>query len=361
MLSLKNSLRIAMAVAMLGAASLATDAQQNQLQLAQNGAQGYQKPVGTLQVTGTIEKFTISANRADVLDALKLVFEQAEKQFTPVGNISGTVTLRLTDQPLVTTLDAICKQTLLRFRFDANSGIFFIERNDAAVRDAIQKLRQLDAELRNQLRLLGLNLPNEANFGLMQNNTAFNATGRGGGAGFGGAVKVVPNVNNALPENGVKSQGVAPSNLGLRAKAAEDGLPAGVGRDNYYELLKQNRYVYFAAKDKPTPVYDILQQFGQQAGVPVLIDPGVPKGSKFVLRGTLSPRPLTDALNLLAPYARLEWRWLGDSVFVTATPEFELLLQDVSVAKVNSGAQRSRQATEDKKTEPEKEKAPPKN
>lgn len=85
-----------------------------------------------------------------------------------------------------------------------------------------------------------------------------------------------------------------------------------------------------------------------------------------MLRGTLSPRPLTDALNILAPYARLEWRWLGDSVFVTTMPEFELLLQDVSVAKVNAGQERGgakqgSRDTNDKKTEPAKEKTPPKN
>ncbi|MCX6382248.1 MAG: hypothetical protein NT023_22690 [Armatimonadetes bacterium] len=378
MLSLKNrGTGCILGIGLLACALIApVYAQQNQSQLAQNTGQNYQKPVGTLQVTGTIEKFTISANRADVMDTLKLIFEQAEKQFVPVGNLTGTVTLRLTEQPLVTTLDAVCKQTFLRFRFDANSGIFYIERNEPAVRDAIQRLRQLDTELRNQLRLLGLSLPSEGYFG-MQNggqNSILNTQGAGTGrvgSGFGGGnaqSAVNPNVRIFNQADSVKTLGTPPAiNPGLRSKSV-GGEPnqEGVGLDNYTAFLRQNNLVYFAAKEKPTPVYDILQQFGLQAGVPVLIDPGVPKGSKFVLRGTLSPRPLTDALNILAPYARLEWRWLGDSVFVTTMPEFELLLQDVSVAKVNAGQERggakqgSRDAT-DKKTEPAKEKTPPKN
>ncbi len=367
MLSLKNRGIVSiLATALLwGAVSVPAQAQQNQSQLAQNSVQNYQKPVGTLQVTGTIEKFTLSANRADVMDTLKLVFEQAEKQFVPVGAITGTVTLRLTEQPLVTTLNAICKQTLLRFRFDANSGIFFIERDDPAVRDAIQRLRQLDTEMRNQLRLLGLSLPNDAYFGMTQNNSIVNLRN---GAGFGGAGgSIAGSSGRAIYPLRLDSALGSPTNgtLGMRAKSQAEGLTEGVGLDNLNALIKQNGLVYFAAKDKPTPVYDILQQFGLQAGVPVLIDPGVPKGSKFVLKGTLSPRPLTDALNLLAPYARLEWRWLGDSVFVTATPEFELLLQDVSVAKVGAGqergGQKSSREANDKKAEPAKEKTPPKN
>jgi len=378
MLSLKNrGTGCILGIGLLACALIApVHAQQNQSQLAQNSGQNYQKPVGTLQVTGTIEKFTISANRADVMDTLKLIFEQAEKQFVPVGNLTGTVTLRLTEQPLVTTLEAVCKQTFLRFRFDANSGIFYIERNEPAVRDAIQRLRQLDTELRNQLRLLGLSLPSEAYLG-MQNgvqNSMLNSQGTvagrvGNGFSGGNAQSAVnPNLRVFNPADSVKALGTPPAiNPGLRSKSV-GGEPnqEGVGLDNYTAFLRQNNLVYFAAKEKPTPVYDILQQFGLQAGVPVLIDPGVPKGSKFVLRGTLSPRPLTDALNILAPYARLEWRWLGDSVFITTMPEFELLLQDVSVAKVNAGQERggakqgSRDAT-DKKTEPAKEKTPPKN
>lgn len=236
-------------------------AQQNQSQLAQNSGQNYQKPVGTLQVTGTIEKFTISANRADVMDTLKLIFEQAEKQFVPVGNLTGTVTLRLTEQPLVTTLEAVCKQTFLRFRFDANSGIFYIERNEPAVRDAIQRLRQLDTELRNQLRLLGLSLPSEAYLGMqngVQNsmlNSQGTVAGRVGSSFSGGNAQgaVNPNLRVVNPTDSVKAFGTPTISPGLRSKSVggepnHEGV-GGVGIDNYTAFLRQNNLVYFAAKE----------------------------------------------------------------------------------------------------------------
>jgi len=359
---------------LLGCA-LATPLQaQNQSVLAQNGAQqqAFQKPMGTLQVSGTIEKFTLSANRADVLETLKMVFEQAEKQFVPIGNLTGTVTLRLSEQPLVTTLDAICAQTFLRYRFDANKGIFFIERNDEAVRGAILRLRQLDTEMRNQLRLMGLTLPTDYALGYnLQNGTlipvprGLNGTFGGGAGGSGGFRAALPNNSASLAPADSSSNRENSSPLPKTGRGQNTPNTEGATPDGYNLFLKSNSLVYFAAKEKPTPIYDILQQFGLQAGVPLLIDPSVPKGSKFVVKGTLSPRPLPDALNLLAPYARLEWRWLGDSIFVSTTPEFELLLQDVSVAKVTGNAERSRQRevmpNNDKKGETNKDKLPPNN
>ena len=117
------------------------------------------------------------------------------------------------------------------------------------------------------------------------------------------------------------------------SKAPTGVADAGDSRDTI-ELSKQgdlqqflltNNFVTFSiARDKPEPVYSVLQNLGQQAKVNILIDPQVPGGSKFTIRGTLSPRPLTEALNILAPYARLEWRWVGSTIFISTTPDFQL-------------------------------------
>lgn len=352
-------------------------AQNNTLQVAQGytGQNGSQqaKPVGTLQVTGTNSRFTISANRAEVTDALKLLFDQAEKQFVLEGNITGTVTLRLNEQPLGVVLPAICRQAFLKFRFDPVSGIFHIERDEASVRAAFQQLRNLDAELRNQLRLMGLSLPNDTIIinpaaRVFNSQPQNNAVRGGGGAGFGGNSGTTPKANGDPKLSIQRSKTEGNSDEGTKDKLNNGLLMDMSFNEDYQQFLKQNNFVYFSIpKEKPEPIFSVLQLWSKQANVPILVDPSVPRGSKFVIRGSIPPRPIMDALNSLAPYARLEWKWVGNSIFVTTTPDFEMLLNEVSIAKTSPSQQKGeyrridRRGVEGEKKgeEPPKEKPSP--
>lgn len=367
---------------LMGAIS-AVNAQERGLQVAQayNGTQlsipQNGKPSGALQVTGTNSRFTLSANHADVLEVLKLVFDQAEKQFVIEGNISGTVTLRLSEQPLGVVLPAICRQAFLKFRFDAVNGIFTIERDEASVRAAFTQLRNLDAELRNQLRLMGLNLPNDSvimnngvkilSFGARQSTDNFR-----GGASFGGGANNSlkptgePNSNNRSVQTNSTPKVTSPKGeQGSATPSPNGGLLLDMQyNDAYEQFLRQNNFVFFnIPKDKPEPVFNVLELWSKQANVPILVDPSVPRGGKFVIRGSIPPRPIMDALNAIAPYARLDWRWAGNSIFVTTTPEFEMLLHDVSIVKTGAapvqGRGRQGGAESDKRQEEQKEKPAP--
>jgi hypothetical protein len=381
---------------------------EDQQQYAQNSTQTPALPAATLHVTGTATRFSISASHADVQDVLKLVFDQAQRQFVPDSSVTGQVTLLLKDQPLKTLLDSVCQQTFLRYRYDAVSGITYFERDEVAVRAAFTQLRNLDALLRDQLRLMGLSLPSDGQLGLQGQGNASRFGGLGGGGGFGGGGfgggqggGGVPYLRggNGLP-NGYFSpdqlrSGGAPDAFGrqspqgqalrralpspqLRSKdveaemghAAKPDSKAGRGgrsqaerdtagntgngaaaqqldaqtmlnlkdQSDYAEFLKQNNFVFFRIpSSERVPVSSVLQQMSQQANVPILVDPNVPSGPKFSIHGTLSPRPLPDALNILASAAHLDWRWINNTVYITTTPEFELFFGASTDARAGYG------------------------
>ena len=315
-------------------------------------AQNNAAPAATLQVTGTASRFSVSANHADVQEALKTVFDQAGKQFVLDNNVTGQITLRLTDQPLNVVLDAISRQAFLRYRTDANTGITSFERDDDALRGAFARLRSLDASLRDQMRLLGLGLPSENALGFQQGgrggayggaaqngNTGQNGSDLRNGldaamrAARGGSPPGAPDTSASKDGNSqaggrvvqITPQGPAAGQAGDADKAALDTN----GVADLQQFLLTNNFVSFhVPTDKPEPIYQILQSMAQQAKVTMLIDPDVPNGSKFRLRGSLSPRPLPEALNLLAPSARLEWRWVGSTIFVETAPEFAIFFGD---------------------------------
>ncbi len=111
--------------------------------------------------------------------------------------------------------------------------------------------------------------------------------------------------------------------LSLRGQAAQD---FDLGNTGQYQLfLKQNNLVSINTKNEKKPMQDILADLGKQAGVPILIDPDVPKGDDFVLSATIPARPLNEMLNILAYYARLEWRWVNGRIYITTTPQLQLL------------------------------------
>jgi hypothetical protein len=342
----------------------------------QQGAPPAAPPTSTLQVSAKMGRYTLDANNASVLSVLKALFDQAERQFVPDNSVTGTVTLRLTGQPFRTVLDAICAQTFLHYRL-AQNGVFYIQRDDEAVKNAFTRIRGLNVQMLNQLHTMGIDVP-VYNLGLNNSNVP-------GGGGFGGGY-INNGVNGQTPsEYYLRSGVVAPSgaagapqsaqggrdrqsepsavrkvgagkdftitknqadsakNLAesgdkskgergrSEAMAKQEALPAVQAgalyfdnREAYQQFLTQNSFVGFNTQGQDIPVTDVLQQLGQQANVPILIDRSVPRGMQFRIRGSVSPRPLPEALSTLAPYARLEWRYIGNTIFVTAAPDFQI-------------------------------------
>ncbi|HZO91687.1 MAG TPA: hypothetical protein VFB38_25420 [Chthonomonadaceae bacterium] len=333
----------------------------------------------TLQVTGTADRFTILADHADVRSLLSLVFNQAEKDFTLDNNVAGQVTMRLSRQSFLTVLDAICQQTFLRYTQDKDTGIYHFTRDDEAIRAAFTRLRTLNAQLQAQLRFLGLDLPH-----LGQNGFAppayFGVPGQlgGGFGGFGGGATLnmqrlqqtgppgpagpagpsPQSVDNALTRRQEARVKSAPSSeketkgeerLAHPAPRRADGrdrlgganqptiVPDAAAQQDAYRQLK-NQYNYVELYTQPgqsLPVRDAIEQLAAQANVPVLIDPKVPAGPKFRLEGSISARSLPDALNILTSIARLEWKWVGDKIFVTTTPDFQLFYGNTNVPRAS--------------------------
>ncbi|HZP82787.1 MAG TPA: hypothetical protein VFB21_14195 [Chthonomonadaceae bacterium] len=386
----RGSLALALSLMFAGSLSLAGDcrvlAQGQQALPVQVLAQA--PATATLQVSGTADRFTILADRADVRSVLSLVFTQAEKDFSLDNNVTGQVTMRLTGQPFPVVLDALCRQTFLKVHQDPATGIFLFSRDDAAVTAAFVQLRSLNSQLAQQLRLLGLDVPYAAQnrvygYQLGQNTvngTALPYANVPGAGGFGGPLPNQAMQNSqarraqpqgvpgpmaeqgpreearlkadARQRNGDKKivvQKIAPGDAANDSFAPHDARGAGAlsaptlqlgaanvqaGVDAVQQLRASNNLVELRIPpDQTLPVRDALQQLAAQANVPILIDPQVPSGPKFRVSGTIPARPLPEALNLLAPTARLEWKWVGDTIFVTTTPEFQLFFGDSNVPR----------------------------
>lgn len=370
-----------------------------------------------LQVTGTTNNFTISAQHADVLVVLKLLFAQAHKQFVPDATVTGDVTLSLTNQRFETALNAICTQALLKYTVDTDL-VYRFQRDNAALGRLIVNTQNINSLLLERLRKMGYG-PGTTAFdlrlgvaggvgasdtsksastssggynrvnGLADKKTAtdkmtaksdavpapqvdngvngsqlrnLNIPGANGGGVAGGAVSSAarkqsrgegraedPIVGTARPVGAAKSVG------GSNAKPAreEDGAL------NYQGFLYQNRLVSINTNHQDVPVRDILLEIGKQVGIPVLINPSVPSGSKFVLNGFITPRPYTNLLTVLCEKAQLEWRMVNERIMIVATPQFKLRLNNTAVLPQTPGVivlpERSG-ATESKRSEKQSEK-----
>ena len=338
----------------------------------------YQAPLqvaSKLQVTGTAERLSIDAEHADVQSVLKAVLKQAGKQFQPDGAVTGQVTLLLTDQPLDTLLRGICGQTFLRFRRDPADGIYRFTRDDEAIKTAFVRLNALNSVLRMQLRDMGLDVPEDGRFGIDAKTSAESPAGDVGAKkdlGVGPAAAGLSKRNRtALGYGGGLAQrtagkgrsndgslagdanGLAQIHSNFAVQSMVDQL-GGTARSlalqnqnvqEYEAFLRRNSLVGFnISAEKPAPVADVLTQFSQQANVPVLVDQSVPNSLRFRIWGTLSPRPLGEALNILAPVARLQWRWIGNTVFVFPTPDFQVLFGDPTNTSGHSSSSRSNSA-----------------
>jgi len=316
-------------------------------------------PTARLQVSGAGESITLDVERADVQTTLKSVLKQAGKQFAPDATVTGQVTLLLTNQPLETVLRAICDSCYLRYT-KTSAGIYRFSRDDEAVRKAFTNLKQLNTALRAQLRALGLDVPPEDRFGVqLRGEPAGGAAGFGGGAAarrdserdYGNAQRKAegapsgPASGNTVPEasGAPKSAGAAGAlkkdaqnriaNIHTDFLAQADtnqilssGARTGVqNQQSFGMMLRQNGFVWFnIPEEKPEPVATVLQLFSQQSNTPILLDQSIPNSLKFRVWGSLSPRQLPEALNVLAPTAHLQWRWIGNSVFVVPAPNFQV-------------------------------------
>ena len=330
-------------------------------------------PWATLQVTEKAGRFTVNAERADVQSVLKLLFDQADKQFTVDSTVVGQVTMRLNAQPLRTVVEAICAQTFLRWRYDPMSGIYRFERDEEAIKNAFSRIRTMNNILRVQLRAMGYDVPAEntslylqgggviqpqvrnlgtqnlgQNAPLLQRSFETNAAKRNPGRGerYVGREGSSPKSDKASGSVG-GGGGLGGSGLGRGAAPEQrdhmerlaDGMETFSlnSQTAYQQFLTQNNFVTVnIPRGQPEAVSDILLQLGKQANVPILLDPSVPNGPRFRIDGKISPRPLPDALNILSYYGRLEWRWIGDKIFVTTTPDFQLYFGESSAPRANS-------------------------
>jgi hypothetical protein len=274
--------------------------------------------------------------------------------------------MHLSNQSFSTTLDAVCKSLLIRYHKDAK-GIYVFEQDTQAIKAAIMRIKDLDALLRQQLRTVGLSLPEDGPLDMVTNGVAQRdkkvagvAQNRGSlsaGSGFGGGVGSVvgrgggeagavnPNTLDGASQNQVtrtmRSKGTAKEDAPVNGLAANlnyltardladiFGLnPQNNNElqnpDNYRAYLQQNGLVYINTGGQKAVVTDVLQELGRQSNTRILIDPSVPMGPKFNLQGHITPRTLPEALNVLTQATRLNWRWLGSSVYVSAMPDFQI-------------------------------------
>ncbi len=338
----------------------------------QNGANvqsAYQQavaPVTRLQVSGSGEHLSVDFERADVQSTLKAVMKQAGRQFVPDATVAGLVTLQLTDQPLQTVLRAVCEGCYIKYTNTA--GIYRFTRDDDAVKNAFSKLNQLNAQLRAQLRALGLDVPADEQFGTAR----FRVQPGGEGGGFGGAAPTARDdaKQDITPESTLQNRGGGPAAQSAASTKTSDALAAngarrsavplgsikkeavsgnanihaylvppgevnqilgltgrnslGAGQD-IRSLVLQNNFVWFnIPEEKPEPVASVLLLFSQQSNVPILVDQSIPSSLKFRVWGSLSPRQLPEALNVLAPTAHLQWRWIGNTIFIVPAPNFQV-------------------------------------
>lgn len=355
-----------LAMLMSGAAAVAQAAPQK----GANQQQAYQliiAPPVRLQVSGAGDRLTVDAERADVQSTLRAVLKQAGRQFVPDATVTGQVTLLLTEQPLETVLKAVCASCYLKYS-QTPSGIYSFSRDDEAVRKAFSQLGQLNAGLREQLRAMGLDVPADEQLGASR----FRSQSFGAG-GFGGAIdrsvrdaakQDVDKDRNLL--NGAPKGASSPLRnsepIGNEAARKPDTSSAAAKKEavignNFHAYLipqseagrflnqsgrtalgvqqdfgafaRQNGFVWFnIPEEKPEPVASVLQLFSQQSNVPILVDQSIPNSLKFRVWGSLSPRQLPEALNVLAPTAHLQWRWIGNSIFVVPAPSFSVSFGD---------------------------------
>ncbi len=348
---------LAVTVAALGATGFVTAPASASAMDASEPTQASAAP-SRLHVTGTRTAFSIDGDHSDVLACIKAVFSQAGKQFDADASVGGQITLQLAGQPLETALTSICKGAYLKYHIDPNTGIYHFEQDADAIKAAFTHLQDLNAALRQQLRDMGLEVPEDAMLNLAPAGTTrlkspITAQRGGAGGGFGGAraADAAPNTTNgaATLESTAKAAGPrgAKSDIGASGRAGgqirTDFLPESFVRQfllpgatansnispqdfqsQYGTFLKQNGLVAINTNGNAVPMSDLFSELSRQTNTLILLDPSVPRGSKFRINLSLPACTLTEALNVILPAAHLRWRSLNGSTYISATPDFQL-------------------------------------
>lgn len=356
-------------------------------------------PASRLQVTGSKQQFTIEAEHADVQSALKAIFVQADKQFDLASSVAGLVTLKLTAQPLDTVLASVSRQTYLKYHLDSTSGVYHFEQDAEAVKAAFTHLAELNSLLRQQLRGLGLDLPDDAALDTALHKSTLSASplasragrgafdgssgGRGGGlgrqesqtsnppAGANGPSGAADSLR-AQDQGGTSTSEASGRNLASKTQPNGSARPPASYKDDriytdyipqdvllqflqsygpvdqpsplavdkaLWAYLKQNNLIAINTKGVAVPFSDVFAELSKQSGVPILLDPAVPRGPKFRITLTLPACSLNEALNLILPPARLRWRTINNSIWVTPTPDFQIFYGSSPVPNVIFGGQ----------------------
>jgi hypothetical protein len=327
-----------------------------------------------LRITGDRTTFTVDSDHADVLACLKSLFSQAGKQFDADPAVGGQITLQLNSQPLEVVLASVCKQAFVKYHVDPATGIWHFEADDVAIKAAFKRIRDLNEDLKQQLRALGLDVPQIAPFvgellpggrgGATQGNAlrqgspsaASGANGPAGpaGGGFGGGLaqqkhmdaaraNPAPNAAANSAQNGLQRQAGQEGAYFANGAVKSDFLPDSFVREflsagsaanssitpeefqkQYGAFLKQSGLVAINTNGNAVPMSDLFAELSRQSGTPILLDPSVPRGSKFRINLSLPACTLSEALNIILPAAHLRWRALNGTTYVSATPDFQL-------------------------------------
>ena|GEM_PF-1432624 len=355
-----------------GAFAATTNSDSDSLEAVASDSQG-----AHLQVTGSRANFSIEADHADLQSALRSIFTQADKQFDVDRGVVGQFSLKLTGQNLSTCLASICRQTLVRYHVDPATGIFHFEQDTDAIKSAFQHINTLNSMMRQQLRDLGIDLPEDSQLDVLNGQTAVkrnsvqsqgaglggpsgqdrnsviggggNAgstlSGRGAQGGLGsnrnsadgsvlrgntGGTTNTPEkagTGDAYLESALRSdflpEGLVMQMLQANGVVAEAGSAAKFSR-GYGSLLANNGLVAINTQGVAQPVSDVLSELSRQSGVAILLDPLVPRGARFRMTLTLPACSLPEALNLILPLARLRWRTINNAVYITPAPEFQI-------------------------------------
>jgi hypothetical protein len=177
-----------------------------------------------LQVTGTTNRFNVSASHADVQSVLKAIFEQSHLQFVPDTSVNGEVTLVLTGQTFSVVLASVCKQTFLRYNVDKN-GIYQFTRNDQALSEEFARMRAINGVIADQLRRMGYQLLPTGQAGT--GNGAYYLQGAPGGqaGGFSGGGRV----GGGTGGSGLGSRGYGRGAAAPRDRNGADGTVGDAG------------------------------------------------------------------------------------------------------------------------------------
>ncbi len=213
---------------------------------------------------------TIAAANVRTTQVLAMVFAQVHQQFVCDGDIGGSITLSLQQQPLPVALKAICSEAYLRYYTDSR-GITHFTRDQKALQTAILHIKT-SAALLQQMRMLGMPSP------------------------------AAPHAFMAYTAPPGHFQPLTP----------------------WDEQMRLNHLVGFQIPAGQTiTVAQALQEFGRQAGIAIDVDPEIALDTHFRLNGHLV-RPLPQALALLAGVAHLDYFIVGSHYYVTTAPDFHI-------------------------------------